>query len=549
MNLSLLGGLLGGIGLFLLGMQMMTDGLKIAAGNTLRSILERSTSTPLKGVLSGAFITSLVQSSGAVTVAIIGFVNAGLMNLTQAITIIYGSNIGTTMTGWLVTMVGLELQIQAFALPLVGFGMLLRLTRGNSRYGAIGAALAGFGIFFVGIDIMKSTFEGIGAGLQLAELAGGGFSGHMVFLGIGFLLTFAMQSSSAAMAIALTATAGGLIPMDSAASVVIGANIGSTSTAALAVIGATPNAKRVAAGHVIFNLVTGIVALLLLPFLLELLQVLPQLLQRQTNPTSLLALFHTVFNVLGVCLMWPVTRYMVTRLQTMFRSYEEDESRPLYLDRNIASTPLLAFHALAKELGRMGEIARRMAKGVMSSEKDPGRQLAVEREILRKLELEVGGFINLVRRGDLPETLDHVLPNALRVTSYYREIAEVSLRIAVMQQQGRSMENRELADKISSYKKNVVRLLELANVEREGYSDEECAAFFQETEEMYKQIKASLLKAATKNLLPVAQMVFQIDLMSDIRRLADQVEKAARYLNTLTVAAPETDKKQADVSV
>lgn len=549
MNLSLLGGLLGGIGLFLLGMQMMTDGLKIAAGHTLRSILERSTATPLKGVLSGAFITSLVQSSGAVTVAIIGFVNAGLMNLTQAITIIYGSNIGTTMTGWLVTMVGLEFQIQAFALPLVGFGMLLRLTRGNSRYGAIGTALAGFGLFFVGIDIMRSTFEGIGGGLQLAELAGGGFSGHMIFLGIGFLLTFAMQSSSAAMAIALTATASGLIPMDHAASVVIGANIGSTSTAALAVIGATPNAKRVAAGHVIFNLVTGIVALLLLPFLLELLQVLPQLLQRQTNPTSLLALFHTVFNVLGVCLMWPATRFMVSRLQTMFRSYEEDEARPLYLDRNIASTPLLAFHALAKELGRMGEIARRMAKGVMSSEKDPGRQLAVEREILRKLEMEVGGFINLVRRGDLPETLDHVLPNALRVTSYYHEIAEVSLRIAMVQQQGRIMENRELADEISSYKKNVVRLLEMANVQREGYSDEECTAFFQESEEMYKQIKSSLLRAATKNLLPVAQMVFQIDLLSEIRRLADQGEKAARYLNTLTVAAPEAEEKQAGVSV
>lgn len=546
MNLSLLGGLLGGIGLFLLGMQMMTDGLKIAAGQTLRTILERSTSTPLKGIFSGAFITSLVQSSGAVTVATIGFVNAGLMNLTQAITIIYGSNIGTTMTGWLVTMVGFQFDIQAFALPLVGAGMLLRLARGNSRYGAIGAAIAGFGLFFVGIDIMKSTFEGIGANLQLATLASGDFSGHMLFLGIGFLLTVAMQSSSAAMAIALTATAGGLIPMDNAASVIIGANIGSTSTAALAAIGATPNAKRVAAGHVVFNLITGLVALLLLPFLLELLLVLPHILQRQTNPTSLLALFHTVFNILGVCLMWPATRFMVDRLQNMFRSHEEDEARPLYLDRNIAATPLLAFHALARELGRMGEIARRMAKGAMSSETDPGLQLAVDREILRKLEMEVAGFINLVRRGDLPETLDHVLPNALRVTSYYREIADVSLRIAGLQQQRRNMENSELADEISAYKKNVVKLLELANVEREGYSEEECAAFFSETEEMYKHLKSSLLKAATKNILPVSQMVFQIDLMSDIRRLADQVEKAAHYLNTLTTAAPETEVGQED---
>jgi phosphate:Na+ symporter len=542
MTILMLGSLLGGIGLFLLGMQMMTDGFKIAAGHALRTILERSTHTPLRGILSGAFITSLVQSSGAVTVATIGFVNAGLMNLTQAITIIYGSNIGTTMTGWLVTMIGFQFNVQAFALPLVGFGMLLRLIKSNSRHGAIGEAIAGFGLFFVGIDIMKSTFEGIGSGLQLSNLAGGDLYGHLIFLGIGFLLTFSMQSSSAAMAIALTATAGGLLPMDSAASVIIGANIGSTSTAALAVINATPNAKRVAAGHVIFNLVTGIAALILLPFLLELLLVLPRVLHRETNPTALLALFHTVFNVAGVCLMWPFTRFMVHRLQSMFRSHEENEASPLYLDRHIASTPLLAFHALAKEIGRMGDIARRMAKGAISSETGPGRQLAADQEILRKLELEVGGFINLVRRGDLPETFDHVLPNALRVTSYYREIAEVSLRVAHMQQQSRPLDNPELDQEISLYRQHVVKLLEMADVARKEYAADACSALFEKTEEMYRHLKSSLLKAGTKNLVPVAQMVSLIDLMSDVRRIADQIEKAGRYLSTLTEITPEKEK-------
>lgn len=547
MNLSSLGGFIGGIGLFLLGMQLMTEGLKIAAGNALRDILERSTSTPLKGILSGALITSLVHSSSAVTVATIGFVNAGLMDLTQAITIVYGSNIGTTMTGWLVSLVGVQFDIKIFALPLIGLGMLLRLGKGSGRYGALGETLAGFGVFFLGIDLLRATFTGTGINLPLA-LLNGGVESHFAFLFLGFLLTVAMQSSSAAIAITLTAAAGGVIPLDGGASLVIGANIGSTSTAALAALGATPNAKRVAMAHVIFNLVTGVVALLLLPFLLRALTTFPQLLHVQSNATILLALFHSVFNILGVCLMWPFSRSMVTILTGWFRSHEEDEARPLYLDKNIAATPVLAFHALAKEIARIGNIARRMAKGAISSESGPSLQLDADRQILLQLEIEVGNFINLIRRGNLPEQLDHVLPNALRVTSYYREIADVSLRVAQMQQQSRLLANTALAQEIGLYKQQVVKLLEVTEMARKDYAPEECAALFKESEEMYRHLKSSLLKAGTKGLLPVGLMVSLIDLMSDVRRIADQIEKSALYLATLTTATPKKEEASTTLS-
>ncbi|MCX5863988.1 MAG: Na/Pi symporter [Deltaproteobacteria bacterium] len=539
MHLSILGSFIGGIGLFLLGMQLMTEGLKIAAGNALRTILERSTSTPLRGILSGALITSLVQSSGAVTVATIGFVNAGLMDLMQAITVVYGSNIGHTMIGWLVSLTDFQGAIKLVALPLIGLGMLLRLNRGNRRYEALGETLAGFGVFFTGIDLLRTTFAE--SGLGMPAILGGGILSHLAFLAIGLLLTVIMQSSSATMVITLTAAAGGLIPLDSGASMVIGANIGSTSTAALAALGATPNAKRVAAAHVIFNLATGAVALLLLPFLLHALLVFPELLHLPANATILLALFHTSVNILGVCLIWPFTRLLVKQLKGWFRSHEEDEARPLYLDRNIAATPVLAFHALAKEIERIGNIARRMAKGAMSSEAGPSIQLDADRRILLKLEIEVGNFINLVRRGSLPEELDHVLPNALRVTSYYREIADVSLRVAKMQQHSRPVEDTALAQEIGEYKQQVVKLLEMSDVARKDYTPEECAALFKETEEMYRHLKSSLLKAGTKNLLPVGLMVSLIDLMSDVRRIADQIEKGARYLTTLTRATPEEE--------
>lgn len=159
MILAKIGALIGGIGLFLLGMHLMTDGLRRSAGGALRNILDKGTSTLFRGIMWGALMTALVQSSSAVTVALIGFVNAGLMQLRQAVGVIYGSNLGTTMTGWLVALVGFKFDIKAVSLPLIGIGMGLWVVFGQRRQGAFGFALAGFGVFFIGIDILNSTFH------------------------------------------------------------------------------------------------------------------------------------------------------------------------------------------------------------------------------------------------------------------------------------------------------------------------------------------------------------------------------------------------------
>ena len=187
MTLTMIGSLLGGIGLFLLGMRLMTDGLKLAAGRALRQILARSTRTPLRGILSGALITAVVQASAMVTVAAIGFVNAGLMSLRQALTIIYGTNIGTTMTGWLVAAVGFDINIKAFALPAIGVGMFLKVFRGDRRSGHLGETLAGFGLFFIGLDVLKMAFGDLGQDLQFSALAGEGLLTLAAFVGAGFL--------------------------------------------------------------------------------------------------------------------------------------------------------------------------------------------------------------------------------------------------------------------------------------------------------------------------------------------------------------------------
>jgi phosphate:Na+ symporter len=545
MTILIFGNILGGVGLFLLGMMLMTDGLKLAAGKALRNILENSTKTPMRGVLSGALITSIVQSSGVVTVAIIGFVNAGLMNLGQAITIIYGTNIGTTMTSWLVAIIGFKLNLKAFALPAIGLGMILRLAKGNTNKGAMGEVLVGFGIFFLGIDVLKSTFEGIGTGIQLANLGGGGITSLLVFLGIGFMLTFAMQSSSAALAIVLTATAGGVIPINDAAVVVIGANVGSTSTAAIAVLGATPNAKRVAASHVIFNVITGLVALLLLPLLLKFLSFIRQILGQDTGPVTILALFHTSFNILGVLLLWPLTKRMVRFLKKRFVSAEEDEARPMYLDKNVVSTPVLAMHALAKELERLGHIARRMAKGAISSEVAPSPQLGRDKLILDKLETKVGEFVNLMQRSHLPAGFDDLLPNGLRVAGYYASIAELAIMVTDKQAELKPLEFEETVTAMALFKGSVVDVLKCADVEAEGYNVNSCMEKVHHLIDEYHDLKAQLLREGTQGMIQVRQMVLLQEFISYLRRIAEQAEKGARYLSGLTEYAL-SDKKSAE---
>ncbi|MDZ7699975.1 MAG: Na/Pi symporter [Deltaproteobacteria bacterium] len=531
-----LGGLVGGIGLFLLGMHLMTDGLKTAAGDALRNILEKGTQTPMRGILSGALITAIVQSSSAVTVAIIGFVNAGLMTLRQAIGVIYGSNVGTTMTGWLVALVGFKFDIKAIALPVIGMGMGMWLLFGNRRQGAVGMALAGFGVFFIGIDVLNTAFQDLGSRVQLETLFREGFGGLLLFVGIGFLLTTLMQSSSAAMAVTLTATSGGLIPLNAGAAMVIGANLGTTSTAAISVLGATPNAKRVAGAHVAFNIITGAGALLMLPLFLALLVTLRKVVGFENEPAAMLALFHTAFNFLGVLLMWPLTRHLVRSLKRRFRSSEEKMSRPRYLDRNVVATPALAMEALFLELGRIGEISRRMAKRALGASKQGPKGQEGDQQALNNLVDAVGEFAGQMRQNPMPEAVSNLLPNTLRVSRYYSEAAELAQNVTAARARTGGITTPELIDAIRAFEVQVVGLVDRADSRMPGYSDTACQELIQQIKDEYQVLKAKLLKAGADGSLQVRPLVDELDRLSNVRQIGEQIEKGARYLAALAGA-------------
>lgn len=527
--MQLIGTFVGGIGLFLLGMRLMTDGLKMAAGDALRRILGRWTRTALRGLFAGVLITALVQSSSAVTVAAIGFVNAGFMTLAQSIGVIYGSNVGTTMTGWLVVLVGFKVDIQTLALPLIGTGVAFNVM-GRGRAAAIGQAVAGFGLFFLGIGVLKESFESLGQALPLEEMIRDGLLGAVLFVGVGFVLTLLMQSSSAALTVVLTAAAGGLVPLSAAAAAVIGANVGTTSTAALAVIGATANAKRVAAAHVVFNLLTAVVAVLMLPLLLRAVEAATDSVGLDHGPATFLAVFHTLFNLLGVVLLWPLTPALVRWLEGRFQRMDEDAARPYYLDKNVLATPALAIDALVLELARIGGIARAMARGALSTESAVGEQMAPDHHTVKALVEAVEEFSTRLQKAELHADIAAALPDLLRIARYYENVAEMAVRVAEAQAALDPLDEPALAEVLTRFRGCAVRLLEVADPARPDYQPEEAEALFQAVEAEYQTVKAQLLRAGADGRIKVRQMVAYLDKHSIMRRMLEQAAKGGQYL-------------------
>jgi len=338
--------LLGGIGLFLLGILLLTDGLRTAAGQTLKRILSQFTERKSSAFLSGLTITAMVQSSSATTLATIGFVSAGLITFPQSIGIIIGSSVGTTTTGWIVSLLGLKLSLFTIAMPLVGIGALMRLML-KGRIASIGLAIAGFGLIFIGIDTLQHGMNSLAAHVQPESFPAPNFSGRLILVAIGIGLTVIMQASSAAVATAITAYHSGTLDIAQALCIVIGASIGTTLTAGIAAIGASVSARRTALVHVLFNSFSATIGFILMPLYVWLLTHL--MIGGEDAPGAwAIAVFHTFFHVIGAGIVLPGANAfsrVITRLIP--------ERRPAptsHLDENLAQVPEVAFEALRRAL-------------------------------------------------------------------------------------------------------------------------------------------------------------------------------------------------------
>ena len=340
-----------GVAILLFGMIMLEEGFRVfTRGGPLLNILKKATDKLYKSIGVGALVTALIQSSSLVSVITISFISAGLIDLAGGLGLIFGANIGTTATAWLVAAFGLKIKISALAMPMLVFGIIFSFQKKASLKG-IGNVLAGLGFFFLGIHYMKEGFDVFKEFIDLTEYAIPGFWGVVVYTGLGIIITTILQSSSATLALILTALAAGQIEYENALALAIGANVGTTITAVLGSLSSNVAGKRLAGAHLIFNFVTGIVALVFIYPLGSLVNILSDAFGISTTDYILkLALFHTIFNILGVLIMIPFIKKLEGFLLRNFKEkVDKDIDEPKFLNKAVLEFPGAVISALIKE--------------------------------------------------------------------------------------------------------------------------------------------------------------------------------------------------------
>ena len=427
--------LLGALGMFLYGMNLMSSGLQKASGDKLRSFLSAMTSNPFKGVLTGLGITSVIQSSSATTVMVVSFVNAGLLTLAQAIGVIMGANIGTTVTAWLVSWLGFKADISVLAVPLMLFGFLFSNSKKNQRQN-IGELIVGFCLLFLGLSFMKESVPDLNETPEVLDFvqtwSSYGFSSVLLFLVFGTVLTLVLQSSSATMAITLIMLSMGWIPFEMACAMVLGENIGTTITANIAASIGNTQAKRAAMSHTIFNVFGVLWALILYKPFLSLVGLITATVFGLPNPSAEgfavsgpnsaegvaalygLSMLHTLFNTINTFLLIWFIKYIKKAVVFIIRAPKDQENevfRLKYISAGPLATPELALEQAFNEIMHFAHISKkglayvRAAVAERNSDKfeELCNKLVKYEEISDRIEYEIATFLNGVSAGDISE--------------------------------------------------------------------------------------------------------------------------------------------------
>ncbi|MBO5882650.1 MAG: Na/Pi cotransporter family protein, partial [Alistipes sp.] len=428
--------LLGALGMFLYGMNLMSGGLQKAAGSKMRGFLTAMTSNPFKGVMTGVGITSVIQSSSATTVMTVGFVNAGLLTLTQAVGVIMGANIGTTVTAWMVSLLGFKADISLFAVPLMAVGFILSLSKSDKRR-HISELIIGFSLLFLGLSLMKESVPDLRETPEVLAFIQNwtsyGFGSVLIFLVFGTVLTLVLQSSSATMALTLIMVNMGWIPFEMGAAMVLGENIGTTITANIAAAVGNANARRAAMAHTLFNVFGVIWALALFtPFLnlvgttitwmglpnpMEIVHSADVVMTADEEMASLygISMLHTLFNVFNTCILVWFVSFIVKVVTFIVKdkkgSAEEEVVKLKFIDAGHLSTAELAVGQARNEVIHFAEISRRGVDFIRTAinakndkEFEEIRQRLVKyEEISDRIEYEIAQFLNALPEDSISE--------------------------------------------------------------------------------------------------------------------------------------------------
>lgn len=444
--------LIGALGMFLYGMNTMSSGLQKAAGEKLRNFLAAMTSNPVKGVLTGLGITAIIQSSSATTVMVVGFVNAGLLTLTQAVGVIMGANIGTTVTAWLISLLGFKMDISVLSIPLMAVGFICSMSK-KSRTKNIGEFIIGFALLFLGLSFMKESVPDLETHPEvlsfISRWTGFGFGSVLIFLAFGTLLTLVLQSSSATVALTLIMLNMGWIPFEMAAAMVLGENIGTTITANIAAAVGNAQAKRAAIAHTLFN-ITGVIWALALfkPFLAFIGKIITLLGYPDPTTTSFvgelggeqteastaalygISMLHTMFNLINTCILIWFIPWIVKAVMWIIKSPskpEEENFKLKYINAGHVATAEMAIEQAMKEIVHFAEISRKGLGYVKSAinEQDPEKfeeyrqKLVKYEEISDRIEYEIASFMNSLSKEDISGD------SKAQIRSMYKIISEL----------------------------------------------------------------------------------------------------------------------------
>ncbi|MBQ2126345.1 MAG: Na/Pi cotransporter family protein [Bacteroidaceae bacterium] len=451
MNILQLFTLLGALGMFLYGMNLMSSGLQKAAGDRLRGFLSAMTSNPFKGVLTGLGVTSVIQSSSATTVMVVSFVNAGLLTLVQAIGVIMGANIGTTVTAWMVSWLGFKADISILAVPLMLFGFLFSNSKKDKRK-SIGELIVGFSLLFLGLSFMKNSVPDLGETPQVLEFvtswAAHGFGSVLLFLVFGTVLTLVLQSSSATMAITLIMLSMGWIPFDMACAMVLGENIGTTITANIAASVGNTEAKRAAMSHTIFNVFGVVWALILFRPFLNLVGYITETLFGLPNPAAEgfavvdsvseegtaalygLSMLHTLFNTINTLLLVWFTKWIAKAVCWIVRAPKNQEKEVFklkYISAGPLATPELSVEQAFDEIIHFAQVSKTGAgytkEAVAETDADKFEVLRAKlvkyEEISDRIEYEIAAFLNGVSAEEVSES------TSLKIKAMYKIVGEL----------------------------------------------------------------------------------------------------------------------------
>ena len=553
--------LLGALGMFLYGMNMMSSGLQKAAGNRLRGLLTAMTSSPFKGVMTGLGITSIIQSSSATTVMVVGFVNASLLTLNQAVGVIMGANIGTTVTAWMVSLLGFKADISIFAVPLMALGFIMSIAK-SEKYKNISEFIIGFSLLFLGLSLMKNSVPDLRETPEILSFiqqwTGYGFGSVLIFLVFGTVLTLVLQSSSATMALTLIMMSLGWIPFDMAAAMVLGENIGTTITANIAAAVGNPNARRAALAHTFFNVFGVIWALALFRPFLSLVGIIitwlgypnPALIDyaagieagsaESTAALYGVSMLHTLFNTFNTCILIWFIPLIVRFVTWAIKDKPEDEEQTVrlkFINAGPIGTAELALTEAKNEICHFAQICHNgldyIRSAVHATDEDKfefyRKKLVKYEEIADRIEYEIATFLNALPEENISEDARQQVKAMYKIIGELESLGDAGESISRILSR-RNIHNKKFTDKqvekvdtmlslvSKAYEVMISNLQSNENGQAELRRAVDCEI---EINDMRNTLREEEILRLEQNDSEYHSSVYYLDIISEIERMGD----------------------------